>query len=304
MKISTYCVIVLAAFFTLDSKAQMEPGIRLKGEYIPFSNYNPNGNGDSNTGKSDMRRIEGGIGIPLSVKLDSLGRPKIWAVSLDGSYASIKNRDFEKSLFPNELLNASIGLMHMRPMSKTWNIMFMASAGVYTNMKKINSSDVLAMGGVIFIKQFNPRTALGFGPVVSNSFGVPMILPAIYFTWKTEGKFQVLVNFPQRVEVGMKVNEAINLKAVGEISSMTADVDREDKFMLSYLQVVTGLRPEFKIGKSLSIELTGGYAVYRSMTFTSRKLSDFFKDKTDEKVSYFKPAPYGAVGIKWNFGKK
>jgi hypothetical protein len=66
MKISTYCLVVMAAFFTLNSKAQMEPGIRLKGEYIPFSNYNPNGNGDSNSGKSDMRRIEGGIGIPLS----------------------------------------------------------------------------------------------------------------------------------------------------------------------------------------------------------------------------------------------
>lgn len=308
MKFLNYGLLLFIALISLESKAQTElSGLRLKAEYIPLSKYIPKtnaGKGEENAGeKSDMRRLEGAISIPLSVKTDSLGRPKVWAVTLGGSYAKIKNLGYTEQLFPDELLNASVGLMHLRPLSKSWNMLFMASAGVYTDLRGISSQDVLLMGGVIFIKQFNPNLALGVGPVVSNTFGIPMVLPAIFLNWKTNGKFQVMVNFPEKVELSFKASEAIKLKAVAEVSSMTADVGRKDKAMLSYLQVISGFQPEFKLNKSLTLQLTAGASLYRSMELTSRKLKDFFKDKQEENPPHFETAAYGAVGLKWNFGK-
>lgn len=304
MKFFNYALVLFITLISLESKAQMElSGLKLKAEYIPLSSYVPKDD-DGKTGqKSDMKRIEGAISIPLSAKADSLGRPKVWAVMLGGAYAKIRNVNYQEKLFPDELLNASVGLMHIRPLGKSWNMMFMASAGVYTDLRGISRQDILLMGGVIFIKQFNPNLALGVGPVVSNTFGVPMVLPAIVLNWKTNGRFQVMVNFPEKIEVAMKANEAIKLKAVVEISSMTADVGRKDKALLSYLQVISGFQPEFKLNKSLTLQLTAGVSLYRSMEFTSRKLKDFFKEKEDENPPYFKPSAYGAAGLKWNFGK-
>lgn len=308
MKFLNYGLLLFIALISLESKAQMElSGFKLKAEYIPLSRYVPkklDGKTEEHIGaKSDMRRLEGGISIPLSVKMDSLGRPKVWAVTLGGSYAKIKNQDYPEQLFPDELLNASVGLMHLRPLSKSWNMLFMASAGVYTDLRGISSQDILLMGGVIFIKQFNPNLALGFGPVVSNTFGVPMVLPAIFLNWKTNGKFQVMVNFPEKVELAFKASPGIRLKAVTEVSSMTADVGRQDKALLSYLQLISGFQPEFKLNKSLTLQLTAGASLYRSMEFTSRKLKDFFKEK-DENPPHFETTAYGAVGLKWNFGKR
>ncbi|WP_316842059.1 DUF6268 family outer membrane beta-barrel protein [Pedobacter gandavensis] len=304
MKFLNYGLLLFIALISLESKAQTElSGLRLKAEYIPLSRYIPAGDAGKTEQKSDMRRIEGGISIPLSMKVDSLGRAKVWAVTLGGSYARIKNQNYETQLFPEELLNASVGLMHIRPLGKSWNMMFMASAGVYTDMKGISSQDILVMGGVIFIKQFNPNLALGVGPVVSNTFGVPMVLPAIFLNWKTNGKFQIMVNFPEKVELAFKASEGIRLKAVAEVSSMTADVGRKDEALLSYLQVISGFQPEFKLGKSLTLQLTAGASLYRSMEFTSRKLKDFFKTKEDNPP-HFETTAYGAIGLKWNFGKR
>ncbi|MCX2454101.1 DUF6268 family outer membrane beta-barrel protein [Pedobacter sp. PLR] len=308
MKFFNYGLLLFILLISLESKAQELSGFRLKAEYIPLSRYIPETKvgetGQKTEQKSDMRRLEGAISIPLSMKVDSLGRAKVWAVTLGGSYAKIKNQNYEVQLFPDELLNASVGLMHLRPLGKSWNMLFMASAGVYTDLKGISSQDILVMGGVIFIKQFNPNLALGVGPVVSNTFGIPMVLPAIFLNWKTNGKFQVMVNFPEKVELAYKASEGIKLKVVAEVSAMTADVGRKDKAFLSYLQVISGFQPEFKLNKSLSLQLTAGASLYRSMEFTSRKLKDFFKDKGDVNPPHFETTAYGAVGLKWNLGKR
>ena len=45
--------------------------------------------------------------------------------------------------------------------------------------------------GVIFIHHFKSNLELGGGLAMNNSFGYPMLFPAIYFNWKTEGRYTV-----------------------------------------------------------------------------------------------------------------
>ena len=38
------------------------------------------------------------------------------------------------------------------------------TVGVYTDLENVDKNDILGQGGVVFIKQFNPNLAFGFGP--------------------------------------------------------------------------------------------------------------------------------------------
>jgi hypothetical protein len=302
MKILHYCLIIVGLGLNLKAAAQTGISGTIKADYVPFSNYiRPDSVKTGST--SNFKRMQVGLSIPFSVKIDSSGRPKMWAVNLAGSYAKMENRDYETKLFPAELLNAQVGLVHMRPISRTWSIMAMASVGVYTDLEEVNYDDVLLQGGVLFIKNFNPRMALGFGPVVTNTFGVPMILPGIYFNWVTNGRYRLHVNFPENIEFGAQMSPAFELKAVVELGGMTAEVKRDDKSMLlGYMQIIAGLRPEFKLGKSVTLQLTGGTTLTRTFSASSRKLKDFFKPKKEADPS-FSTTAYGAVAIKWNLSK-
>lgn len=304
MKTLHYCLIIVGLGLNFKTNAQTGVSGKLKVDYVPFSNYIRPVDSVRTGSSSNFKRVQLGFNIPLSFKIDSAGRPKMWAVAVEGSYASITNRNYPEKLFPSEMLNAQVGLIHLRPISKTWSIMAMASVGVYTDMEKITSDDILAQGGVLFIKNFNPRLALGFGPVLSNTFGVPMILPGIYFNWVTQGRYQLHINFPEGIEFGVTMNPAIQLKAVVELSGMTAERNIDNKSMLlGYQQIVAGFRPEFKLGKSVTLQLTAGSTLTRSFTTTSRKLKDFFKTK-DMADPRFVSTAYGAVAIKWDLSKK
>lgn len=222
---------------------------------------------------------------------------------MEGSYATMTNRDFEEQLFPTRMLNAQLGLIHSRPLGKTWSLMAMASIGVYTDMEEINSKDFLAQGGVLFIKHFNPGLALGFGPVVTNTFGIPMVLPGIYFDWVTKGRYKLHINLPEGLEFGVQMGQAFQLKAVIELSGMTAEVNKEQKSMLlGYQQIVAGIKPEVKLGKYLTFSLTGGATLVRSFDLQSRKLKDMFKTR-EQASPRFTTTAYGAVGLSWNFSK-
>lgn len=298
-----YSLILIGLGFSLKSSAQGGFSGKLQVDYVPFSNYVRPIDSLKTGSTSNFKRIQGAISIPLSTKIDEQGRPTLWALGLEGSYAQMTNRNYDEKLFPTRILNAQIGLMHMRPISTTWSIMAMASAGVYTDMEKISSDDIMAQGGVLFIKRWNPRIAFGFGPVLTNAFGTPMIMPGLYFDWSTQGKYKFHLNFPEGAEFGIQLNNALALKAVVEMSGMTAEVSKDNKSMiLGYQQIIAGLRPELKLGKSLTLQLTAGSTLLRSFSLTERKISAIFRDK-DHADPRFTTTAYGAVALKWNFTK-
>jgi hypothetical protein len=303
MKNLHYCLILIGLGLTLKTNAQIGVSGQLKAEYVPFSNYVRPSDSLKTGSTSDFKRIQAAFSIPISAKVDANGKPILWAINVDGSYAKMTNRNYSEQLFPTEMLNASVGLLHMRPIGKTWSIMAMASIGLYTDMEEITSKDFLAQGGVIFIKHFNPRLALGVGPVLSNTFGVPMVLPGIYFDWVTKGRYQLHINFPQGIEFGAKMSPAFDLKAVVELGGMTAEVNRNNiSMLLGYQQIIAGLRPEFKLTRSLTFQLTAGTTLVRSFSLNSRKLKDIFKTK-DQADPRFTTTAYGSAALKWNFSK-
>ncbi|KKO93281.1 hypothetical protein AAW12_00585 [Sphingobacterium sp. Ag1] len=300
MRKQVLCAVILSGFTTLTAHAQNAVSGQVAVDYVPLSNYIRPEDSVKTGSKSDFRRIQFNLEVPLSTKIDSSGNIKRWSWKIGAAYAKMENRGYEEPLFPTEMLNAEMGLQYLTSLRKNWSLLTFVSVGIYSDLVKVNGKDILGQGGVLFIKKFRPNLAFGFGPVLSNSFGVPMILPGLYFDWKTNGKVKFNVNFPQGLSASYHVNELVDLRAVLNLDGMTAEREKNGKSMLSGFMLVTaGLQPQFNLGKNLKLQLTGGSTLARLYVENDRSLKSLFKNKTQEDPR-FSPTFYTSVAFKWN----
>ena len=201
------------------------------------------------------------------------------------------------------IINMQLSVTNIRPISKKWLLLTTVGAGVYTS-SDVKLKNVLGQGGVIFIRQFKSNLSLGAGLAVNNTFGYPMVFPAIYFDWSTEGRYQIKVSMLNAMEVsaGMKMNKYLNLRIVAEMNGSLALLEREGKdTMFSQQFIIVGLQPEVSMGNSFSITATAGVSCSRIAYYTTRTLKAFFEDMSKDTDPYFKPAMYVSVGMKYKF---
>lgn len=299
----------LLLLVAMSARSQSVISGEFKVDYVPFSKYVRPMDSTKTNAESNFKRVQIAFEVPLSLEMDKYNHPRLWSVFLNGSYARMENKNYEiqdlpvqfQGGFPTELLNAQIGVKHLRSISPSWSLLIMASVGVYTDMVEINKDDVLIQGGVLFIKQFNPNLALGLGPVLTNSFGVPMVLPGIYFNWESRGALHFKITFPEGAEAGYRMSDTFDLKAVVELSGMTAETRINNKSsLLGYQQIIAGLRPQLKFGEHWTLEPTAGTTLVRNFSTTNRKIKDIFKEK-DIADPRFTTTFYGAIALKWKF---
>lgn len=281
-------------------RAQQKIGAELKAEYIPFSNYVRPEDSATTGSTSDMKQMEMALMVPFSFKRRTADEPASWYFVMGCSYARITNRNYDKAIFPDEMLNVQIGLKHTIPLGRNWSVFAMATAGIYSDLTRIDGNDVLFQGGALFVKQFNTHLTAGLGPVVSNAFGVPMVMPGLFFNWTTGGRFKVNVSFPEKAEIGYVFHEAFTLKAVIATGGMTVETERKEKsVLLGYRQIVAGLMPSFRLGGAWTLELTAGSTLLRSFRESERTLKGLFSSR-DQADPHFKPTFYGALSLKLN----
>lgn len=298
--ISLFLTLLLFSALSLDAQ------ITFKTEYFGTSRYRMvDGDKDEKVGDSKGSSVvyQGGINIPFSFRLNENNRPFAWGIGLSGAYASLKNKNFTEDLVLDEILNMGVSFYHLRPLNHKWSLMAMLGAGVYTadtRFSKMRFKNVLGSGGVIFICHLKPNLELGGGLAVNNSFGYPMVFPAIYLKWATQGKFNVNVSMLEGLEIkgGYTLNKNITLNLVAEMNGQMALLEKEGKDKIfTHQYIVTGFRPEFKLGRHISIPLTAGIHAMRTAEFSDRELKSLFSDKG----YYFQISPYMSAGLNIHF---
>ena len=167
----------------------MRAQVIVKTGYISSSSYK-NENGQETGGKGDMKFVEGSVNIPVSQKLNERKQPTVWIVSAGGGYTSMNNKNLQSYIDIDQTINLQLGVTNVRPVSKKWMLLTTVGVGVYT-ASDIRMKNVLGQGGAVFIRQLKPNLSLGAGLAINNTFGYPMIFPAIYFDWSTEGRFAI-----------------------------------------------------------------------------------------------------------------
>ncbi len=306
MKSISLFLTALVTLLGLEGKAQQ---VSFKTEFIGNSGYYylPPGEmprekiGDS---KGSAMIYQAAFNMPLSMKLDENESPTIWGVALGGTYVSLRNQNFSEHMV-SEIMNFQFGIYHLRPLNDKWSMRASAGIGIFTpstDFSKISFKNVLGSGSVIFIRHLNPNLAIGGGMSINSSLGYPMIFPAVYLSWRHNGKFDVNIELVEGLEIstGYDFNERLKLSYALEMNGQVALLEKDGKDQLfSHQYIVTGFRPEMKLGeKGFSVTGMAGINLYRPASYSDRTLKGVFAGDNDY---YFSVSPYASIGLELKF---
>lgn len=280
--------------------------VEFKTEYFGKSGYrmtDSDGNERVKNGEGSAMVYQGGVNIPLSVKLNENNRPTMWAVNVGFAYVKLDNKNFTEPLVIDEIMNMGLSLSHLRPLNDKWSLMATIGGGIYmpgTRLSEIRFKNVLGSAGAVFIYHLKPNLELGGGLSINNSFGYPMLFPAFYLNWKTKSKYAVKVSVMKGLEIAVEYNAHKNLclSFVAELNGQMALLEQDGKDKIfSHQYLVAGLRPEIKLGKKVSIPFTVGISATRPTRMMDRKLKSIFQ----EGGGHFRIAPYASAGVQMRF---
>jgi len=247
---------------------------------------------------------QGDLNLPLSVKQDQYNRPEMWGMGLSGSYTRLNNDHFTQDMV-SDIMNLQLGFFHARSLSEKWSLRASLGMGVFmpsTDLSKINFKNVLFSGSAVFIRHLNPNLDIGGGVAINSSLGYPMIFPAFYVRWNLQGKYDVNIELVDGLEASISYdfNDRFALAYAIEMNGQVALLEREGEDMIfSHQYIVTGFRPELKIGDSgLSVMGMAGLNLYRPASFSERSLKGVFSSDNDY---HFSVSPYVSLGLKMKF---
>ena len=306
-EIFTFIILLLG----VNSFAQ----ISVKTEYISNSEFY-DAVADTNTGNGSAMIYSAGAMVPLSMQTpaedDPYKRATIWGVALSGTFVKMDNHNFPigKEL-PSQVMNLGATALHLRPLKERWSMLMALGIGSYTPENRLSAiridENVLANGALVFIWHWRPNLEIGGGVALNNSFGYPMLFPALYLKYKGgfSDKFTIDVSLLDgtKVAFGYDYSENLSLKLVANIGGYSAYLRRNrQKEMFSSQTFFVGLEPEFKLGKHISIPVTFGGSFIRSGRYRERTLSAMFASEAKNedgsaRSSMFLPALYFAAGI-------
>ena len=306
-EIFTFIILLLG----VNSFAQ----ISVKTEYISSSEFY-DAVADTNTGNGSAMIYSVGAMVPLSMQAsaedDPYKRATIWGVALSGTFVKMDNQNFPigKEL-PSQVMNLGATVLHLRPLKERWSMLMALGIGSYTPENRLSAiridENVLANGALVFIWHWRPNLEIGGGVALNNSFGYPMVFPALYLKYKGgfSDKFTIDVSLLDgtKVAFGYDYSENLSLKLVANIGGYSAFLRRNGQKEMFFSQTFfVGLEPEFKLGKHISIPVTFGGSFIRSGRYRERTLSAMFASEAKNedgsaRSSVFLPALYFAAGI-------
>lgn len=301
MKTLSYFLLFSLFALTLESRAQGY----LKSEYMTSSPLkNEEGEG---LGSGDFLKISGGYNLTLSLKQNELKQTTLWAASFNGSYGILNNQGEASCLNPEKILNLSLNLTHIRPISDRWSLLATLGGGIYSAPDEITARNTLVNGRAIFLYKLKTNFNLGIGLGLTNSFGIPIVMPMFVVDWNLPGRYEVKVNLASGMEISgaMRINDRLKIKLIAlEMDGMSSVMNIDGESMIYASTTIRSfLCPEYKIGKSSTLYVGAGGTWIRSATLTKRSVKDFFNNLFSEKNNNFdfSVAGYLTVGFRYGF---
>ncbi|RZJ91350.1 MAG: histidine kinase [Chryseobacterium sp.] len=305
MKLRLLLLTAMVTLLYLHGKAQE---VTLKTEYLGKSGYYYLPPGEEPTekigdAKGSSMVYQASANIPLFMELNEKNRPTAWGIGFGGAYVSLKNQNFSEQMV-SEIMNFQFGIYHLRPLNDKWSMRASLGLGIFTpstDFSKISFKNILGSGSAVFIRHLNPNLSIGGGVAINSTLGYPMLFPAVYVKWKTEGKFDLKVELVDGLEVsaGYDLNDKFKLSYALEMNGQVALLKKDRKDVIfSHQYIVTGFRPEYKISENLSVTGMTGLNLYRPASYSDRTLKGVFASDND---FYFTVSPYASAGLKLKF---
>ena len=256
-------------------------------------------------GSGDLWQVKGMYTIPFSTKMNANGQPIVWAGTLGGMYAVMDNKGFAAEYNPEQILNLSFNVTHIRPLSKNskkWYIMASLGAGIYSAPNDIALRSILVNGGIVFVYRLKKNLDVGVGAGLTNSFGVPLVMPMTFVKWTTTGEYEISVEAMNSVKasVARKFGDRFKLTLVPfDMDGMSSVFRRGGKTKLySVMRMRSYLRPELKVGKRSAVYMDAGVELFHSVNVTNRSIKGFADNFTRDDKWSFNQAFNFRVGFK------
>lgn len=301
--------IVAGILFPRISNSQVKiTAITTTARYLPAAGYVAPPDSIKRPGKTTQTEISLLANVSLAQKIDtSTGRVRLWTGSFGALYTSLHNKKYEVPLLPSSLLGGYAGVQHYRTLTSKWGLSVFTTAGIYSDLEKIDGNDLFVNAGAIAIRHFNRHLYLGIGLVVNNNFGSPLLWPALTISWQSRGRFGLDIRVPDtgpglayKIGVQYRVKPDLSVEFAFKPGVMTYDVERQataGKRLMNYWQLPLGVDAKWEHKK---IKIIGGAGIMalRSYSFGEKKLSKMFS-----KYPYYGIGSqfFIQTGIQWRF---
>ncbi|MGH1518869.1 DUF6268 family outer membrane beta-barrel protein [Chryseobacterium sp. JK1] len=293
-------VLLIAVFSCL--LASVSAQIQIRTEYLSSSSLQ--NKEDEKFGKGDMLKISGRYTLPLSIIPTERAQPRIWNATISGSYGSFRNELEQADLDQSQIINANFTVNHIRPISEKWSFIGSLGAGIYSSPKAITAESILFNGAAIFMYRIKDNLSIGAGAGLTNSFGVPLLIPMALVNWKVSGDYEVSANIASGIDISAaaKLSEHWKLRITGiEIDGISSVVKIDDTSKIYGLSNIRSyISPEYKRGNtSLFIGLGGNWM--RSVTLADRSFKGFTESLFKNKNKFnFGSSFYITVGFRYS----
>lgn len=292
---------VMVICFCLNAYSQIE----LKTEYLAPRRYENNqkdktsGYGSSMSTSLMARQL-------IGVQRSNFQTPKLWFLTLNSSYTSLYNSREAKAALPDEMANFDIGVQHIRPLKENLSLVTGASVGIYSTHVEFDDLRGHNLVGAAYgslVWSLGYGLELGIGMVVNNVYKYPVPIPTPYLKWYREFNCgfvaDVDLSYNPKVSFGYKFSESTKISIVNRPRRFFAFAKDNGRDMLyEHAYVTVAIEPEFTFGNlSIPISIGGNFA--RLDRYRPRKPITVYHMHTPN----FNPSFYGAVAIKFNFGR-
>lgn len=292
----------LAAMSSAGGKAQR---LEVYNDVVTSSAYE-NSDGE-HLGNGYMDKVTVKYEFPISSATDNEGGRILWRGIVRGFYAHLENNGAASSYNPDDMLNANVNVMHVRPLKGRWSLIATAGLCIHTAFHDFTWRDVILNGAAIFSYSHSRRLDYGIGAAITTAYGWPLVLPMPYVRWRNgspsenvKGTWEIDFNMMGAVQASaatwLTEDMKLNIEAF-RMESMAANhkVDGDWK-VYSSTTMRSGLRPELKIGKTGMLSLAAGVVWRRGTSLADRSYSGFFKNFNHNRRRHFGPAMYISVG--------
>lgn len=245
-------------------------------------------------GKGSLQKYSVKTTIPLSKSQDNFGKPITWSMTIKGTLGVLHNEGEAKPLNPNRMINTNVNISHTRHLSQRWYLLASLGAGIYAKPDHIRWNTVLVNGAAVFAYHWLPGLDVGIGAALTNSYGVPMLLPVGYLSWNKTGKYSIDVNLLNGVKISgaASLSDAMKLRLVGmEFDGMSAVIRYNNATHLySSMTMRSYLQMEYHFTKRSWLTVGTGGNWMRTASIRKRKIGSLFEHREDEDRRRFKPS--------------
>lgn len=262
---------------------------------------------DNVLGNGWIDQLRASYTFPISTRLTDDKKPVVWRGVLRGTYSHLANNGMAAAYNPDNILNATANVMHIRPIASQWTLIATAGVGIHTAFDDITWRDISVNAAAIFSYKHSYKLDYGIGAALITTYGWPLVLPMPYVRWHsgaaTEapkpgtwgfdvnfmGHFQAVASTYLTKDIALKVN-------LLEMESTFANMKTDGKWKVySSTTMQSSVCPSLRLASG-TLSAAFGVAWQRSTRISDRSYSGFFKGFNHNRRRDFGTAVYVSVG--------